>query len=195
MKSIALLILILIFSASFAVGSRSHSSHSRYSSSSRSYRVPSSRSYSQSSGSRSYRIPSSSSHSRNYPSHSRSNSSGERSPRVRSLNTRTYSSKAQRSRSFRAEGNAREAARKVHANSYPGARDKHGRIARSQAAKDGFQKSSPCPSTGRSSGGCPGYIIDHVRPLECGGLDAPSNMQWQTVSAAKAKDKTERACR
>jgi hypothetical protein len=30
---------------------------------------------------------------------------------------------------------------------------------------------------------------------QCGGADAPSNMQWQTVADAKAKDKTERACR
>jgi len=40
-----------------------------------------------------------------------------------------------------------------------------------------------------------GYIIDHVKPLECGGIDAPSNMQWQTSTAAKAKDRTEAQCR
>jgi len=40
--------------------------------------------------------------------------------------------------------------------------------------------------------GRPGYVIDHVRPLACGGADAPSNMQWQTSAAAKAKDKVER---
>jgi hypothetical protein len=38
-------------------------------------------------------------------------------------------------------------------------------------------------------------VIDHVRPLECGGADDPRNMQWQTAAAAKAKDKTERYCR
>jgi hypothetical protein len=32
------------------------------------------------------------------------------------------------------------------------------------------------------------YLID----LACGGADAPSNMQWQTIVAAKAKDKAER---
>jgi len=36
-----------------------------------------------------------------------------------------------------------------------------------------------------------GYVIDHVRPLKRGGSDSPSNMQWQTKEAAKAKDKTE----
>jgi hypothetical protein len=42
------------------------------------------------------------------------------------------------------------------------------------------------------TGKCQGYIIDHVIPLACGGTDATSNMQWQTVAEAKAKDKVER---
>lgn len=71
-------------------------------------------------------------------------------------------------------------------------RSANGRIERSAAAKSGFQRSHPCPSTGASTGSCPGYIVDHVRPLACGGADAPANMQWQTVAAAKEKDKTER---
>src|SRR5207244_4509340 len=74
-------------------------------------------------------------------------------------------------------------------------RDKHGRIKRSSAAKHSFERQHPCPSTGRTSGRCPGYVVDHVRPLECGGADAPSNMQWQTVAAGKAKDRTEGTCR
>ena len=43
--------------------------------------------------------------------------------------------------------------------------------------------------------GRPGYVVDHIVPLECGGADAPGNMQWQTTAAAKAKDKTEHNCR
>ena len=74
-------------------------------------------------------------------------------------------------------------------------RDSHGRIKRSRFAKAAFERQLPCPSTGRASGRCPGYVVDHVRPLECGGADAPSNMQWQTAAEAKAKDKTERNCR
>lgn len=70
-------------------------------------------------------------------------------------------------------------------------RDSHGRIARSDRAKSDFKKSHPCPSTGKSSGSCPGYVIDHVKPLKRGGADSPSNMQWQTKEAAKIKDKTE----
>jgi hypothetical protein len=38
-------------------------------------------------------------------------------------------------------------------------------------------------------------VTEHKNPLECGGADTPSNMQWQTVADAKAKDKTERSCR
>jgi hypothetical protein len=70
-------------------------------------------------------------------------------------------------------------------------RDSRGRIARSASAKHAFQKSHPCPSTGKTTGACKGYVIDHVVPLKRGGADSPSNMQWQTVQAAKAKDKVE----
>ena len=71
------------------------------------------------------------------------------------------------------------------------ARDSHGRIARSSTARHQFEHTHPCPSTGKSSGACPGYVVDHVTPLERGGADAPGNMQWQTTQAAKIKDRTE----
>lgn len=71
------------------------------------------------------------------------------------------------------------------------ARDSHGKIARSREAKDAFKRQHPCPSTGRSSGACPGYVVDHVIALKRGGSDDPVNMQWQTTAAAKAKDKYE----
>jgi hypothetical protein len=70
-------------------------------------------------------------------------------------------------------------------------RDSHGHIKRSSRAKDSFRAAHPCPSTGSKRGACPGYVIDHIRPLERGGADSPSNMQWQTKAAAKAKDRTE----
>jgi len=66
------------------------------------------------------------------------------------------------------------------------ARDKNGKILRGEEAKDAFKKQTGYPK------GRPGYVIDHIVPLACGGADAPSNMQWQTAAAAKAKDKTER---
>jgi hypothetical protein len=67
---------------------------------------------------------------------------------------------------------------------------------RSQSAKIEFKHQYPCPATGASTGPCKGYVIDHVKPLACGGADAPSNMQWQTTSESKTKDKWERkGCR
>lgn len=69
-------------------------------------------------------------------------------------------------------------------------RDSRGRIRRSAEARRQFMHSTGYPR------GRPGYVVDHIVPLACGGADAPSNMQWQTVAAAKAKDKTERVgCR
>jgi hypothetical protein len=50
----------------------------------------------------------------------------------------------------------------------------------------------PAPSTGSTSGACPGYVKDHVIPLACGGADSVGNLQWQTVEDAKAKDRWER---
>jgi hypothetical protein len=66
------------------------------------------------------------------------------------------------------------------------------RIKRSQSAKIEFKLEHPCPANGAHKGPCKGYVIDHIKPLACGGADAPSNMQWQTVGDAKAKDKWER---
>jgi len=62
----------------------------------------------------------------------------------------------------------------------------HSKIHRSSAAKHEFERESGY-AHGRK-----GYVVDHKTPLACGGLDAPSNMQWQTVAEAKAKDRTER---
>ena len=70
-------------------------------------------------------------------------------------------------------------------------RDDHGRIARSPHAKEAFRRSHPCPATGKSYGACPGWVVDHVHALKHGGADAPSNMQWQTRSESKAKDRWE----
>jgi hypothetical protein len=98
---------------------------------------------------------------------------------------------------------SRSSATTTHSASHPanysgthsyasGARDGNGRLERSQAARDSFKRQQPCPATGKPSGPCPGYVIDHVKPLACGGGDAPSNMQWQTIAEGKAKDQWER---
>ena len=70
------------------------------------------------------------------------------------------------------------------------------RTIHSAGAKAEFKRLHPCPVTGARSGPCGGYVIDHVIPLICGGPDAPSNMQWQTIAEGKAKDRSElRGCR
>ena len=63
---------------------------------------------------------------------------------------------------------------------------------RSRGARAEFVKVNPCPATGKRSGACAGYVVDHVVPLACGGVDAPANMQWQTRQAAAEKDRIER---
>ena len=83
-------------------------------------------------------------------------------------------------------------AQRQQRNPAPGVqRGSNGRIKRNPQARKEFQKQNPCPSTGKTSGKCPGYVVDHVQALKRGGSDAPSNMQWQTKEAAKAKDKVE----
>ena len=70
--------------------------------------------------------------------------------------------------------------------------DSHGRIKRSEGAKDSFKRLHPCPATGRASGPCPGYVIDNIVPLCASGPDAAYNMQWQATAQSKEKDRWER---
>ena len=66
------------------------------------------------------------------------------------------------------------------------ARDSRGRVERSEQAKREFMKGTGYPH------GRKGYVVDHIKPLACGGADDPSNMQWQSVGDAKVKDRVER---
>ena len=95
---------------------------------------------------------------------------------LRTTSTNASATSAQRKSSSKAQGVQR---------------DTKGHIARDPAQKAKFEKSHPCPSTGKNSGACPDYVVDHVRPLKRGGADRPENMQWQTKATAKQKDKTE----
>jgi hypothetical protein len=54
-----------------------------------------------------------------------------------------------------------------------------------------FKKASPCPSTGKSRGACPGYHIDHKVALMNGGRDDTSNMQWLAEGAHRQKTKAD----
>src|SRR5262249_19353353 len=68
-------------------------------------------------------------------------------------------------------------------------RSGNGRIKRSSSARADFMRQTDYPK-GRN-----GYVVDDILPLECGGADVPSNMQWQTVQESKIKDRSERDCR
>jgi hypothetical protein len=72
-----------------------------------------------------------------------------------------------------------------------------GSIKRSSSVLNAFRKVHPCPSTGLTTGACPGWAMDHVIPLACGGCDAVYNLQWlpeaiKNTSAKYSKDRWER---
>lgn len=68
----------------------------------------------------------------------------------------------------------------------PPVRDPDGSIHRSSAMIAAFKKEHPCPSTKLMTGSCPGWSIDHVIPLVCGGVDSVVNMQWLPVQIKSA---------
>jgi len=57
---------------------------------------------------------------------------------------------------------------------------------RSSAVKHRFDVEQGYPH------GRKGYVVDHVCALACGGIDDPTNMQYQTYKYGKLKDKWER---
>jgi len=71
-------------------------------------------------------------------------------------------------------------------------RDADGSIYRNASVLYWFKKAHPCPSTHLTSGACPGWIMDHVIPLACGGVDAVWNIQWLPIEMWKEKSKWER---
>ena|ERR1700730_8146270 len=60
------------------------------------------------------------------------------------------------------------------------------RAQRSGAARQAFER-----QTGYANGR-PGYIVEHIVPLSCGGTDTPSNMQWLTLAEARRKNQLAR---
>ena len=57
---------------------------------------------------------------------------------------------------------------------------------RSRSPKHAFDKHQGYPH------GRKGYVVDHICALECGGKDDPVNMQYQTATDGKKKDRWER---
>ena len=99
-----------------------------------------------------------------------------------------HSGRHSRSGSHKSKGSSEKSGKKA-ASCTSCARDKHGRIKRDPKQRAAFAKSTGYPH------GRKGYVVDHIIPLECGGADVPSNMQWQTKEAAALKDRTEVRCR
>lgn len=66
-------------------------------------------------------------------------------------------------------------------------RDSTGTIVRSRAVIAAFKRAHPCPANGARVGACPGWAIDHVIPLVCGGCDHVSNMQWLPAASKSAR--------
>lgn len=66
------------------------------------------------------------------------------------------------------------------------ARTADGRIKRRADVLAAFRRAHPCPATGRTAGPCPGWALDHVIPLACGGCDAVSNLQWLPLAIKSA---------
>lgn len=76
-------------------------------------------------------------------------------------------------------------------------RDANGTIHRSTSQIYTFRSNHPCPSTGLKFSACPGWAVDHVVSLDCGGCDHHSNMQWlpndiKSSPNPHAKDRWER---
>lgn len=67
-------------------------------------------------------------------------------------------------------------------------RDANGNTARSTKVINAFKKQWACPSTGKHTGPCPGWAINHTIPLACGGRDIVSNMDWMPDEAKSCAD-------
>jgi hypothetical protein len=122
------------------------------------------------------------------PASASSHSSGSHSSH--STTSKSKSKSGSKSGTSHTKSQASTSSGTTHHKSTSAKRDANGRIARSEAVKHQFEVQTGYPH------GRPGYVVDHITPLACGGADVPSNMQWQTIAASKLKDKTERAgCR
>lgn len=76
-------------------------------------------------------------------------------------------------------GSSRASHSHVTHTSFSVPRNSHGKIKRSSSARASLQHQYPCPATGRTSGACQGYAVDHVVSLKRRRADHPSNNHWQ----------------
>lgn len=74
----------------------------------------------------------------------------------------------------------------------PPERNADGSIKRSRAVLREFQRIHPCPSTGKTTGACPRWSVNHAIPLACGGVDAVVNLIWMRNDVKRLHDRYER---
>jgi hypothetical protein len=60
----------------------------------------------------------------------------------------------------------------------------NGTISRNPVPVRAFRTKHPCPATGAVKGGCAGYVISYIKPLNRGGSDTTGNMRWRTIAQA-----------
>lgn len=68
------------------------------------------------------------------------------------------------------------------------ARTADGSIRRRSDVLTAYKKLHPCPGTGRTTGACPGWALNHIVPLAKGGCDAVSNLAWIPVEVKSCAD-------
>jgi hypothetical protein len=66
-------------------------------------------------------------------------------------------------------------------------REANGDIKRDPKVTREFRKLYACPSTGKFTGACPGWAMDHPLPIDCGFADAVWNLQWLPDEIKSAK--------
>lgn len=67
-------------------------------------------------------------------------------------------------------------------------RDANGEITRSTAVLNAFKRIHPCPSTGKTTGACPRWAMNHVIPRACGGCDSVNNIDWMATDIKTCKE-------
>ena len=50
--------------------------------------------------------------------------------------------------------------------------------------REAYPREHPCPSTGKTSGNCPGYVVGYVVLPKHGGRYETANMRWMTDDEA-----------
>jgi hypothetical protein len=51
--------------------------------------------------------------------------------------------------------------------------------------RESYQRTHPCPATGRTTGNCPGYVVGYILLPKFGGTYQQSNMRWMTEEEAE----------